>query len=184
MAQDPRSQQLAAVKDALPPQRFLDYREYLRAAYTWLKERLVRYSYLQFAEDLGFSRTNVVHLVIRGRRPLTINAAKRVGRAFGLADADQTYLITLCEYQNAKDEAVRAVFHDRLIDLRRALSGGADSGLPSLRSCSISRDLLPELQLEVAAFQVRLEELARRSAESPGPAFLLSLQVTPAETVA
>ena len=63
------------------PAEYLHYRDYLREVYKRVKAELSSYSWLQFAEDLGFSRTNVIHLVIQGKRPLSAKAAEKVVEA-------------------------------------------------------------------------------------------------------
>ena len=87
--------------------RFLSYRDYLKELYLAVKARLDSYSYLQFAEDLGFSHSNVVRLVIVGRRPLTSKAAERIAKALDLHGADRRYWTALVKYSNARLPAER-----------------------------------------------------------------------------
>lgn len=123
MTTDEHRELMTRMRGELPPQEFLDYREYLAMAYFWLKDRLGRYSYLQYADDLGFSYTNVVHLVIRGRRALSLQAAKRVANAFAFSEDERAYFFSLCEYQNAKEPVTKELFYRRLLELRRRQPG-------------------------------------------------------------
>src|ERR1700730_5835126 len=101
--------QTALVKAAaaVPVVGLLDYREYLQGVYAWLKADLDTYSYLSFAEDLGFSRTNVLHLVINARRPLTLKGAIRVANALQLKGLERRFLETLVHYCNSRKPAER-----------------------------------------------------------------------------
>ena len=58
--------------------RFIDYRDYLKALYERAKSEIHRYSYLEFASDLSFSRSNVIRLIIVGERPLTDKSAAKI----------------------------------------------------------------------------------------------------------
>jgi uncharacterized protein (TIGR02147 family) len=86
---------------------YLAYRDYLKALYVRAKALSDSYSYLQIAEDLGFSRTNVVRLVIAGQRPLTSKAAEKIAKALDLHGADRRYWTTLVKYANARLPAER-----------------------------------------------------------------------------
>jgi len=87
--------------------QFLSHRDYLRALYLGAKARSDTYSYLKFAEDLGFSRTNVIRLIISGQRPLTSKAAERIAKALDLHGADRRFWTTLIKYGNARLPAER-----------------------------------------------------------------------------
>lgn len=80
----------------------LSYRDFLRALYTRAKAEISSYSYLQFAEDLGFSRTNVLRLVIVGERPLTAKAASKIAKAIDLHGSSLRYWTTLVNYANER----------------------------------------------------------------------------------
>lgn len=87
--------------------QFLSYREFLRELYAVTKAQTDGYSYLRFAEDLGFSRTNVMRLVIVGERPLTSKAADRVATALALHGSNRRYWTTLVKYANERLPATR-----------------------------------------------------------------------------
>jgi len=98
--------------------KFLDYRDYLKALYVFLKAELRGYSYLRFAEDLGFSRTNVLHLIIQGRRPLTSKAAAKITAALGLLGMQKSYFATLVQYQNERDPRRREELFGALLEMK------------------------------------------------------------------
>ena len=95
--------ELRAAAQAVRPSAFLSYREFLEALFAELSRQLGSYSYLAFAEDLGFSRTNVVQLMVKGRRPLSAKAGERVAEALGLRGRDKRYLATLILHGNARE---------------------------------------------------------------------------------
>lgn len=86
---------------------YVSYRDYLRALYFAAKKRLNSYSYLRFADDLGFSLTNVMRLVIIGKRPLTSKAAEKIAKALELHGVTRRYWTTMVKYNNARLPAER-----------------------------------------------------------------------------
>jgi uncharacterized protein (TIGR02147 family) len=96
-----RQKLIETIASRVPVTRYLDYREYLQAVYQALKNELGSYSYLSYAEDLGFSKTNVIHLIIKGKRPLTDKAADRIEQ--------------LVSFQNSHDPIEREVLMQNLL---------------------------------------------------------------------
>lgn len=118
---------LSAASVAVPVTDHLDYKDYLAALYKWLKGRLKRYSFLQFAEDLGFPKTNVMHLVVVGKRPLTSKAADRVIAAIELRGIEKRYLEALVRYNNSrKSEEREALFQEMLALKTRTLKSALE----------------------------------------------------------
>ena len=91
----------------MPVTQHLSHRDYLKALYDAVKAEAEAYSYLKYAEDLGFSATNVVRLVIAGQRPLTSKAAEKIAKALDLHGSDRRYWTTLVKYANARLPAER-----------------------------------------------------------------------------
>ena len=86
---------------------YLSHREYLKDLFAAVKAETGVYSYLQFADDLGFSKTNVLRLVIIGQRPLTSKAAEKIARGLDLHGPDRRYWTTLVKYANERLPALR-----------------------------------------------------------------------------
>jgi len=108
------------------PSRFMSYRDYLAASYEALKASLESYSWVQFAEDLGFPKGNAIHLVMRGKRRLTSRATARIVAAFDLRNVERQYFETLVELNNAKTAPDREIALARLEGLKaRELVEGA-----------------------------------------------------------
>jgi uncharacterized protein (TIGR02147 family) len=98
---------LRQVASGIEVTQYLSHRDYLKAVYDAAKTRLESYSYLKYAEDLGFSKTNVVRLVIAGQRPLTSKAAERIAKALDLHGPARRYWTTLIKYANERLPADR-----------------------------------------------------------------------------
>lgn len=109
---------LAQASAAVLVTEHLDYKDYLTALYKWLKGYLKRYSFLQFAADLGFPKTNVMHLVVVGKRPLTNKAADRIIAAIELRGVERRYLETLVRYNNSRKTNEREELFQDLVDLK------------------------------------------------------------------
>jgi uncharacterized protein (TIGR02147 family) len=107
--------QLREIATALPVTRYLSPRDYLKALYDAVKGAADAYSYLQFADDLGFSKTNVLRLVIVGQRPLTSKAAEKIARGLDLHGESRRYWTALVKYANARLPAERERFFKLLL---------------------------------------------------------------------
>ena len=83
-----------------------------------IKAALPAYSYLKFAEDLGFSATNVLRLIIVGDRTLTTKAASRIAKGLGLHGADLRYWTALVKYGEARRPAERERLFQLLVSLK------------------------------------------------------------------
>ncbi len=86
---------------------YLSHKDYLARLYELAKAEFPSYSYQKFAEDLGFSATNVLRLVVIGARPLTSKAAVRIALSLKLHGAERRYWTSLVKYANAKTPAER-----------------------------------------------------------------------------
>lgn len=106
------------VRSLVQPTEYLDYRDYLDAVYQCLKEKLSKYSYVQFAEDLGFSKTNVVHLIIKGKRPLSVKGAGKIIAALGLTNVSRIYFEKLVKYKNSRKPAERESLFQELVQIK------------------------------------------------------------------
>jgi len=110
-----RQKLIQSIASRVPVTRYLDYREYLQAVYLALKQELGSYSYLSYADDLGFSKTNVVHLIIKGKRPLTDKAADRISSAFDMRSNERKYFEQLVGFQNSHDPIEREMLMQNLL---------------------------------------------------------------------
>lgn len=102
------------------PSNFLDYKSYLLSLYSHIRADLEdNYSYEKFAEDLGFSKTNILHQIIRGHRNLTNKTAEKIIKALEIKKYEKKYLLALIEYNNSNDLKFRDDKFDELMELKR-----------------------------------------------------------------
>lgn len=106
------------VVDRLPVTNFLSYREFLLKIYESIKENDPSYSYSQLGEDLGFSRSNVLWLVVVGRRRMTPRASERLVKALGLTGTARRYFETLRAQNNARRADEREDLFCTLMDIK------------------------------------------------------------------
>jgi uncharacterized protein (TIGR02147 family) len=109
---------LKEVCQHIKPSQYLEYETFLEDVFQWVKLRSKSYSYILFAEDLGFSKTNVIHLMIRGKRRLSVKGAERIIGALLIKSTERLYLETLVRYQNARLASDREALFARLMDLK------------------------------------------------------------------
>jgi uncharacterized protein (TIGR02147 family) len=124
---DEHKQLLKQVCLHVKPSLYLDYAGFLEDVFQWLKSHSKGYSYLSYAEDLGFSKTNVVHLMIRGKRRLSSKGVARITDALNIRGAERLYLETLVRYQNARLSTDRELLFSRLMEIKaRSLSSAIE----------------------------------------------------------
>ncbi|MES2746072.1 MAG: TIGR02147 family protein [Bdellovibrionota bacterium] len=109
--------------------RFLDPIEYLEALFKSVKGQEKSYSYLEFAEDLGFSRTNIVHLILRGKRPLSIKSGEKIAEILAWKGLERRYWLNLVAYHDSTDENERDHLMSEIVEIK----GREVSAVPHLK---------------------------------------------------
>ena len=102
----------------------LSYKEFLTAAYQKIKDQDPDYSYTKFADQLGFSATNVLWLVATGRRKLTSLTSKRLADGLELEGIQRQYFLLLVKYNNARDPVQREIIFRKMTLLKANEVGG------------------------------------------------------------
>ncbi|NRA65619.1 MAG: TIGR02147 family protein [Pseudobacteriovorax sp.] len=92
-------------KTKIKPSDYMSGREFLQAIYGAQKEQQGQYSYRQLSEDLGFNKSNLLHLIIQGKRPITTDAADKIAVSLGLKAREKSYFFALAETTRAKSTA-------------------------------------------------------------------------------
>ncbi len=110
---------LMKITEEVKPSSFLDYKNYLATLFALLKKHTEGYSYMKFAEDLGFSATNVLSHIIQGRRPLTTKSAEVIARSLNLRGVERLYFFTLVDYINAKVPDDKDGHFKKICDLKK-----------------------------------------------------------------
>lgn len=109
---------LKEVCQHIKPSLYLEYSTFLEDVFQWIKFRSKNYSYILFADELGFSKTNVIHLIIRGKRRLSAKGVQRITEALNIRGSERLYLDTLVRYQNARLSTDRESLFARLMELK------------------------------------------------------------------
>lgn len=115
------SERRSPLKDVfaqVKPSQYLDYAHFVEDVYQWIKARRRNYSYVEFADELGFSKTNVLHLIARGKRRLSPKGADKMISVLHIKGAERMYFETLVRYQNARLSSERDALFARLTELK------------------------------------------------------------------
>lgn len=97
---------------------FLNPHEFLGHLYSLVKSKSFSYSYLDYSEDLGFSRSNVMRLMISGQRPITLKSAERIVHALELTGVDRRYFMILIKYSLCRVISERDDLFKELVSLK------------------------------------------------------------------
>ncbi len=106
--------------------RYMDPLAFLSDLYANLKTESAKYSYLQYSEDLGLSRSNALHLMLRGKRPLTTKSAEKIAEALELKGPARRYWLRLVEYHCSGDTAEREALMRDLLEIKTKEVTGTD----------------------------------------------------------
>ena len=93
---------------------YQDYRIFLNDLYTQQREAHKRYSYRQFAEDLGFKASNFLHLVIGRKRGLSDEAIGKMQKHIDWTAQEKKYFYNLVHFNQAATEKERLGFKTKL----------------------------------------------------------------------
>jgi uncharacterized protein (TIGR02147 family) len=111
--------QLQTFAQELPVTTYLDYRDYLGDLYQKAKAVTSPYSYLAFAEDLGFSATNVIRLVLARKRTLAVKSARTIVQALELRNEQRKYFLAMVKYVNARSAGLRSRHFQEMLHVKQ-----------------------------------------------------------------
>lgn len=110
--------------------RYLNPVDFLEALYRATKTEKGTYSYVEFAEDLGFSRSNVVHLMIRGKRPITSKTGETISETLGFKGLERRYWLNLVAFHHEVDEVERERLMTEIVEIKSRIV----EDIPSLQN--------------------------------------------------
>lgn len=102
------------IKDPPSLLEYQDYRQFLKDAFEKTKANQTRYSYRQFAKDLGFGLSNYLHLVIHGQRNLSEDSSRKICQAFGWTVQEKEFFRSLVRWNQCEDLAERKKLESKL----------------------------------------------------------------------
>ncbi len=98
---------------------YRDYRQFLRDAFVELKRERRGFSHRAFARQAGFASSNFVHLVMQGKRNLSIAGVQKVARALKLKRDESLFFENLVLFDQAKTDAERNIYYERIAANRK-----------------------------------------------------------------
>lgn len=101
---------------------FMEYQEYLMALYQEGKKQISPYSYLRFAEDLGFAPSNVIRLVIARKRKLSEKSARTIAGQLGLKHSMRQYFLDLVRFNNLPGKEQKSELFLKVLEKKHAAS--------------------------------------------------------------
>ncbi len=116
----PKNESFNAAVEKYPPSHYTNSSLFLKDIFSFLKENLKKYSFTEFAKDLGFSPSNVVYLYVQGNRPLTVKAAATIANSLNLSSFEAKYFNTLIQYENCKNPVKRELMLQNLISIKHS----------------------------------------------------------------
>lgn len=97
---------------------YLDYREFLKAAFDEKKESAPHFTQNYISKICGLKSPHYFSLVIHNRRNITPATAAKFARAFEFSKKETAYFEALVLFNQSKNETDRDLYFERLIQLR------------------------------------------------------------------
>lgn len=93
---------------------YTDYRAFLKELYLQKKSSRAGCSYRKFAEGMGFTASNYLHLVIAGKRNLSHDAIQKIKKNNSWSAQQKKYFENLVLYNQASEEKERQKYFGEL----------------------------------------------------------------------
>jgi len=97
---------------------YFDYRQYLTAVYSKLKQARPGYSYRTFSSDAGITSSNYLFRVLAGQRHLSLDYVPKFCAALKLSQEESLYLETLVGFNNETAVEKKEQLLRKLLSLR------------------------------------------------------------------
>ncbi len=147
--------------ETISPLNYVDFRKFLSDLFTTHKSNKGRYSYRQFAHDLGFGKSNFLHLVISGERNLSPESTRNIAASFSWSAKEKRYfqmlvLLNQCASEGPEKEKLKHAL-DKILKKDRFI-------LPEYRFDYFSRWYYPIIREVIAleGFVPNLDWIARK----------------------
>ncbi len=105
-------------KITVVPSDYQDCSTFLKDLYEARKQSDQQYSYMQLAEDLGFSRTNIIYQFIKKIRPISFKAAEKISDNLKLKGLERRYFLALVKLYNTKEQNERQHLLEKLLEIK------------------------------------------------------------------
>lgn len=96
---------------------YSDYRLFLKDWYSLNKTNNQKYSYRQFAVDLGFTYSNFLHLVVTGKRNCSEDAIRKIQAALLKSAQEKKYFSLLVAQNQEVDSVKKEILNEKMKSL-------------------------------------------------------------------
>lgn len=96
---------------------YSDYRSFLKDLYLFRKTQNGRYSYRQFSLDLGLQHSNYLHLVVQGKRNLSLDAVRKIESSLKWTANQKKFFSNLVLFNQSQDAEERETHRQTLMKL-------------------------------------------------------------------
>lgn len=97
---------------------FFNYCEYLQAVYNWRKAHEDGFSHRRFSQEAGIKSPNYLLRVLKGERALSEEYCKKFCTALKLQKNEESYFLTLVQFNNEKNITQKEILLRSLLSLR------------------------------------------------------------------
>jgi uncharacterized protein (TIGR02147 family) len=101
--------------------RYVSSLAFLQDLYSSLKMEKSDYSYLKFSSDMGLGASNVLRLILAGKRPLTEKAALKISENAEFSEEERKYFQKLVAFERCIEPARKKHLFEELLQCRRQL---------------------------------------------------------------
>ena len=98
---------------------FVDYRDFLRAWYTFKKEENPLFSYAVWASKAGFKSRSFLRLVILGKRTLGVDSIPLVIKSLNLCGTETLYFTNLVHFAHSNTIESRDYYFNEIVKLSK-----------------------------------------------------------------
>jgi uncharacterized protein (TIGR02147 family) len=95
--------------------QYFEYRQFLVDFIDFKKNINKKYSYRYFSSRSGFSSTNFLSMVVKGKRNLTTNSISKIAKGLGLNKQERAYFEDLVLMNQAKEHEQKDYYYQRML---------------------------------------------------------------------
>lgn len=113
--------ELKAIAEEIGLEHFSSAAGFLQAVYERIKGRHPKFSYIQFSEALGLSRSNVALLLCHRKRIISLKSGEKIVAALGLTKFRRRYFLQMVRCQLKTDESVSGEELAKMAEMRLSM---------------------------------------------------------------
>lgn len=146
---------------------YSDYRRFLNDWYGLRKASRAGYSYRRFSEDLGFTASNYLHLIVTGKRNLSYDGIQKICDATDWSTKKRRYFENLVLFHQAREEEEKQRYQkglEKILGKKRKLLNPDQYAyfsnwyLPVLREIIALKNFVPTLEWIIHKLWFRIDK--------------------------